>query len=513
MSSSEDSNALNMSGIINQEDPDDIRISVDTPQMGSTMINPMASLSPTTSPSQSPVPNNMATSSDSMFVIEDDSSMPPTRINLKMPHFVTTSVDSVATIQKPTPVAVQPTSSSSTASVVEPTLEERLRETSIDVALEDATHGNPLRQTSTPLSNDVISVDNSSNSSSMPSGPGTVDVASGLAKTTDDAATQKPSTTSPHEHNLFLGKVIFSDFLKRHTCYDVIPISGKVVVLDTKLVVKSAFYALEENGIKSAPLWSSQLQEFTGMITVSDFIDILLFYYHKPKSDNIFQDMGIHRIETFWREINVERPKTLIYTEPETNLYESATLLLKYKIHRLPVVDKKETNSILHILTHSRILAFMMKSLPDLPTYLLSCTLGSLGIGTFEKVVTVHTETPLIKVLELLAEKKISAVPIIDDNGKVIDVYSKSDVTLMAKQGNLSPSDLDKPVHQVLTTFSKLWQRAEQIHTCTKNDKLGDVIEKSIKKRVHRLVCVDAAKKVEGILSLSDILNFLLNVS
>ncbi|EFA76167.1 cystathionine-beta-synthase domain-containing protein [Heterostelium album PN500] len=222
-------------------------------------------------------------------------------------------------------------------------------------------------------------------------------------------------------------------------------------------------------------------------------------------------DMGIHRIETFWREINVERPKTLIYTEPETNLYDAATLLLQYRIHRLPVVDKKETNSILHILTHSRILAFMMKSLPDLPTPLLSCTLGSLGIGTFEKVCTVHTHTPLIKVLELLAEKKISAVPIIDENGKVIDVYSKSDVTLMAKQGNLSPSDLDKPVHQVLTTFTKLWQRAEQTYTCTKNDKLGDVIEKCIKKRVHRLVCVDSAKKVEGILSLSDILSFLLN--
>ncbi|KAM9973173.1 hypothetical protein ACTFIR_012548 [Dictyostelium discoideum] len=308
------------------------------------------------------------------------------------------------------------------------------------------------------------------------------------------------------------GKQVFVNFLKGHTCYDVIPISGKVVVLDTKLAVKSAFYALEENGIKSAPLWNSEQHDFTGMITVSDFIDILLYYYKKPKSNNIFQDMGIHRIETFWREISVERPSSLISTEPETNLYDAASLLLCYKIHRLPVVDKKDTNSILHILTHSRILAFMMKSLPQLPEKLLSIPIGSLGIGTFATVVTVMTHTPLVEVLELLSEKKISAVPIIDsETSKIVDVYSKSDVTLMSKQGILSPSDLNLPVHQVLSTFTKLWQRPEQIYTCTRFDKLGDVIERCIKKRVHRLVCIDSSKKVEGILSLSDILNYLLN--
>ncbi|KAN0026299.1 hypothetical protein ACTFIV_007283 [Dictyostelium citrinum] len=308
------------------------------------------------------------------------------------------------------------------------------------------------------------------------------------------------------------GKQVFVNFLKGHTCYDVIPISGKVVVLDTKLVVKSAFYALEENGIKSAPLWNSEQHDFTGMITVSDFIDILLYYYRKPKSNNIFQDMGIHRIETFWREISVERPSSLISTDPETNLYDAASLLLCYKIHRLPVVDKKDTNSILHILTHSRILAFIMKSLPQLPEKLLSIPIGSLGIGTFATVVTVMTHTPLVEVLQLLSDKKISAVPIIDsETSKIVDVYSKSDVTLMSKQGILSPSDLNLPVHQVLSTFTKLWQRPEQIYTCTRFDKLGDVIERCIKKRVHRLVCVDNSKRVEGILSLSDILNYLLN--
>ena len=44
-------------------------------------------------------------------------------------------------------------------------------------------------------------------------------------------------------------RIIFSNFLKSHTCYDIIPASGKSVVLDIDLPVKPAFHALEENGV------------------------------------------------------------------------------------------------------------------------------------------------------------------------------------------------------------------------------------------------------------------------
>lgn len=45
------------------------------------------------------------------------------------------------------------------------------------------------------------------------------------------------------------------DFLSAHTAYELIPESGKVVVLDVELPVRQAFHALDEQGIASAPLW------------------------------------------------------------------------------------------------------------------------------------------------------------------------------------------------------------------------------------------------------------------
>jgi hypothetical protein len=69
------------------------------------------------------------------------------------------------------------------------------------------------------------------------------------------------------------------DFLKLHTAYELLPESGKVIVLDVKLTVSDAFKALAENGITSAPLFDSYRLEYAGMLTVSDFIEILIDIY------------------------------------------------------------------------------------------------------------------------------------------------------------------------------------------------------------------------------------------
>jgi 5'-AMP-activated protein kinase, regulatory gamma subunit len=41
---------------------------------------------------------------------------------------------------------------------------------------------------------------------------------------------------------------VFSHFLQSHRCYDMVPASGKIVVLHTALTVNAAFHALIENG-------------------------------------------------------------------------------------------------------------------------------------------------------------------------------------------------------------------------------------------------------------------------
>lgn len=77
-----------------------------------------------------------------------------------------------------------------------------------------------------------------------------------------------------------------------------VPTSAKLVVFDTQLLVKKAFYALVYNGVRAAPLWDSKRQEFVGMLTITDFIKILKMYYKSPNSS--MDELEEHKLET-WR--------------------------------------------------------------------------------------------------------------------------------------------------------------------------------------------------------------------
>lgn len=116
---------------------------------------------------------------------------------------------------------------------------------------------------------------------------------------------------------------IFVKFFKFHKCYDLIPTSAKLVVFDTHLLVKKAFFALVYNGkfafaqdckrsmqgaaldnneifsgVRAAPLWDSSRQQFVGMLTITDFIKILQMYYTSPTVT--MDELEEHELDT-WR--------------------------------------------------------------------------------------------------------------------------------------------------------------------------------------------------------------------
>ena len=49
-------------------------------------------------------------------------------------------------------------------------------------------------------------------------------------------------------------------------------------------------------------------------------------------------------------------------------------------------------------------------------------------IGTYGNIHTVNQSTPVITALHMFVENRVSALPIVDENNKVIDIYAKFDV-------------------------------------------------------------------------------------
>lgn len=295
-----------------------------------------------------------------------------------------------------------------------------------------------------------------------------------------------------------------SEFLNSHNCYTLIPRSGKIVVFDMELAVKSAFIALLENNLSSAPIWDSEEQDYVGMVTVSDFINILL-HFHPKENVNILKELEKHRIRT-WRDIISLKPN-LIFNGPEDSLFFASTTLLDRHVHRLPITDRAQSNTILQIFTHHTILNFVLDRLIDLDIF--ECSIQELGIGTFENVRTLSRDTPLHQVLRVLSEQQMSAIPIVNENGEIVDVYSKTDVIALVKQVSLD--FLDKPVSEILK-FMRQDAEAACPLVFLKSETLSTVLKRLLDHRVYRLICVDsfASNKVVGVISLSQILDFFL---
>ncbi|KAI6220096.1 5'-AMP-activated protein kinase subunit gamma-2 [Aphelenchoides fujianensis] len=299
---------------------------------------------------------------------------------------------------------------------------------------------------------------------------------------------------------------VYSLFMKAHKCYDIIPTSGKVVVFDTELTVSKAFFALVYNGVRAAPLFDSVEQKFVGLLTITDFILVLSKYYTKGAVSDGIRELEQNKIRT-WRECFRKdgRLKPFISINPRESLFRAVELLCEHKIHRLPVLEN-DTGNILYILTHKRIIRFLVLYMADLPTpEFMKKTPRELGIGSWENICSISKDTPLIEALTIFLEKRVSALPLLDEEGRVVDVYAKFDAINLAAEKTYS--NLDVSVYEALKHRSDWF---EGVRNCSENDTLAEVVDAIVKAEVHRLIVTNDDQRVVGIISLSDILRFLI---
>jgi len=301
--------------------------------------------------------------------------------------------------------------------------------------------------------------------------------------------------------------LMYLSFLKLHTCYDVIPTSTKLVIFDTKLNVKRPFYALVYNGVRAAPLWDTERQNFVGMLTITDFIKVLL-NHHKAKDSNM-EEIEDEKIEN-WTGGGLagRRRKPMLYIEPECSMLDAVKKLSLHKVHRLPVIDG-QTGNVLYILTHKRLLRyvylfFQYYNLPQPPV--MEKSIGDLAIGSYDNIAKVEMSTPLLSALELLLTRRISALPVVNSTGHLLGLYSKCDVMNLASEKTYSQLNVNTVEH----AMSNKPQSSEKVEKCLKSETLGAIIERLVTTEVHRLIVVSSEDVVEGVVSLSDVMRFLL---
>lgn len=260
------------------------------------------------------------------------------------------------------------------------------------------------------------------------------------------------------------------------------------------MCIDSLFISLD---ISFATLWDSKTSSLVGMLTVTDLIDILLHYHGET---NVIQDLIAQKEIRYWRQLQKRnRPAQLVHVTPEDSLLTAIYALQKHKIHRLPVVSPR--GSLLQIITHSHLLAFLVQNMNfDSPIFKYS--IEALGIGTYDTLITASPSIALFDALKMFAKFKVSAIPVVDGQGVVVDVFSRYDIVYLVRDGDYK---LEYSLEEALKRRPKI-----PVFTCTKNESFEKVLRHLSSTRIHRLICVDDDGRAVGIVSISDIFSFLL---
>lgn len=286
--------------------------------------------------------------------------------------------------------------------------------------------------------------------------------------------------------------------------------------------------------MQAAPLWDPSICQFVGLLTVTDFIDVLR-WYRKTGADvstlatrsiaDILSDSQILS-SVLLRHIprrganqnsNNTNPSlfnhhhTFISADANTTLKQACKLLHQHSLDFLPVLIPDDMR-VLATITYTTILEHLVTHFRE-QRRLFDDTIYDLRIGTYhENVITCHLRQTLNEVLETLHIHGLSAVPVVDDENKVKAVYSRSDITFLASASDAQDalSNLDMTLETVLSQQRKDVTTPDVLHTCTARHTLQSIFEYFAQWKFNRLVVVDEEERVTGIVSARDLVAYFL---
>ncbi|MBO0902341.1 CBS domain-containing protein [Jiella sonneratiae] len=113
--------------------------------------------------------------------------------------------------------------------------------------------------------------------------------------------------------------------------------------------------------------------------------------------------------------------------------------------------------------------------------------------GKGSEVVTLRPEVTLSEVVQVLAEKRIGAIVLVDDGGRVAGIVSERDVVrVLARSG---PVVLEKPIGEAMTV---------KVKTCTTMTPIEEVLTTMTHGRFRHLPVVEDGR-LAGIISIGDV--------
>jgi len=227
------------------------------------------------------------------------------------------------------------------------------------------------------------------------------------------------------------------------------------------------------------------------------------------------ESFPLSRLRDIEQAIEAPPPPTA-HVHPDAPLIEACEQLIRTHARRLPLIDVDSVtgkDSILCVLTQYRVLKFIAINAQS-DVIRLTQSIGSLGIGSyvssyqsepmnhlsdnehhhdpFHPLATATLDTPVFDVVHMFSERGISAVPIVDADGSVIDMYEAVDIVDLVRSDAYRLLDL--------TIAEAIARRSPEfcgVTVCSAEDSLANILKYIGERRVHRFVIVEDETVIE----------------
>jgi 5'-AMP-activated protein kinase, regulatory gamma subunit len=284
------------------------------------------------------------------------------------------------------------------------------------------------------------------------------------------------------------------------------------------LTVFVGFHAATTADMLAAPLWEPVQCQFVGLLTVTDFIDILRHYKASGKDVSALATRSIADILQEAAEESKSgqypfRIRSFVGADSSCSLKQACHQLHGNNQDYLPIVFSEDMR-VLACITYTNILEHLVLHFRE-QRRLFDDSITELGIGTYgSAMVVVHPNQTLAQALELMHQHKLSALPVMDpQTNTIMGVYSRSDITFLTKATDAEDAvrNLELPLSDVLAQRRQDVTTPDALRTCSTAHTLQAIFESFAQVRFNRLYVVDKEERLLGVVSARDLVAYFLS--
>lgn len=313
--------------------------------------------------------------------------------------------------------------------------------------------------------------------------------------------------------------------LEGQTVEDIIGVNPHiktVIEIDSETKPIDAADTLWTNNILGAPVWNDSAKKYIGFFDMRDILSAVvaaskaLENEPKPGHDTTiwvksFEEM-IKEKDALFNLTYLSGRHPFMSCKTDANLIELATLLADPKCHRVGITNGSDTNRCVNIISRSGLCKFLADKVS---ADKLDETLADVGLEYNKEIVCIRDDAPAFEAFEVMDRQNISGLAVVDDEGKLLGNTSARDVKMAAiDQGKTAmKQDILSYLAAVRQTqFAKGGKDRYPVCLIHESDAtVGRVLHLLAKTGYHRVFVTDEDSKPIGVVSVFDIIRFIVH--